>query len=171
MKTITDDSSTLVNAVKSQDCQKDRQSLREPHMVQDRPKMTLRKPDTPECWYCGRKHDLRKRELCPAFEKLCNRCHKPNHFASKCLNTSSRSSVRAINEKTDEKIDDMNEVFPTQIAAVELDDSQMVTLKLKSGNFLRFQVDTGGQCNVVPLALYKEATKDHSLSHIIMSSS
>ena len=168
MKTITDDSSTLVNAVKSQDCQKDRQSLQEPHMAQDRPKMTSLKPDTSECWYCGRKHDLCRRELCPAFGKLCNRCHKP---ASKCRNTSSRSSVRAIDEKIDEKIDDMNEVFPTQIAAVELDDSQMVTLKLKSGNFLRFQVDTGAQCNVVPLALYKEATKDHSLSHIIMSSS
>ena len=71
----------------------------------------------------------------------------------------------------DEKIDDTNEVSPTQIAAVELDDSQMVTLKLELGNFLRFQVDTGAQCNVIPLALYKEATKDHSLTHIRLGNS
>ena len=162
MKTITDGSSTLVNAVKTQEYRNDRQSLQEAQIVPDKPKIAVNKQDTPECLYCGRKHDLRKRELCPAFGILCNKCHKPNHFASKCRSTSSRSSVRAI----DEKIGDTNEVFPTQIAAVKLDDSQMVTLKLESGNFLRFQVDTGAQCNVIPLALYKEATKDHSLMHI-----
>ena len=69
----------------------------------------------------------------------------------------------------DEKIDDTNEVFLTQIAAVELDYSQMVTLKLELGNFLRFQVYTGAQCNVIPL--YKEAIKDHSLMHIIPGNS
>ena len=63
----------------------------------------------------------------------------------------------------DENID---EVFPTQIAAVGLDDSQFVTLKLKLGIFLRFQVDTGAQCNIIPLALYKQATKDHKLMQI-----
>ena len=48
-----------------------------------------------------------------------------------------------------------------------VDDSQCVTLKLvESGNFLRFQVDTGAQCNVVPLDLYKKATKDHSLAQV-----
>ena len=47
-----------------------------------------------------------------------------------------RRQVQAIDE------DDSDEVFPTQISAVNLDDSQMMTLKLESGNFLRFQVDT-----------------------------
>ena len=114
------------------------------------------KPDMPECWYCGRKHELRKRELCPAFGKLCNKCHKPNHFANKCRSTAVKGSVKLVDDNGDE-------VFPTQIAAVSLDDSQFVTLKLKSGNFLRFQVDTGAQCNVIPLALYRQATNDHKL--------
>ena len=39
---------------------------------------------------------------------------------------------------------------------MSLDDSQLVTLKLESGNYLRFQPDTGAQCNVVPLHLYNE---------------
>ena len=47
-----------------------------------------------------------------------------------------------------------------EISAVTLDDSQLVTLMLESGNYLLFQPDTGAQCNVVPLHLYKKATKD-----------
>ena len=39
-----------------------------------------------------------------------------------------------------------------------MDDSQFVMLKLSNGNYLRFQVDTGAQCNVVPLDLYKKST-------------
>ena len=54
-----------------------------------------------------------------------------NHLLYIYDSTSSRSSMRAI----DEKIDDMNEIFPTEIAAVQLDNSQMITLKLKLGSF------------------------------------
>ena len=133
-------------------------------MASDKQSIPLSKADTPECWYCGQKHKLRKRELCPAFGKLCNRCNKPNHFANKCRNTAVRSSVRTIDGNVDE-------VFPTQIVAVELDDSQFVTLKLASRNFLRFQVDMGARCNVIPLALYRQATKDHKLRQITLGKS
>ena len=37
------------------------------------------------------------------------------------------------------------------------DDSQLVTLTLESGYYLLFLPDTGAQCNVVPLHLYKKA--------------
>ena len=50
---------------------------------------------------------------------------------------------------------------------VSIDDSQLVTLKLESGNYLCFQVDTGAQCNIVPLELYRKATKDHKLAHLM----
>ena len=60
-----------------------------------------------------------------------------------------------------------DEVFGVEeISAVTLDDSQLVTLKLESGNYLRFQPDTGTQCNVVPLHLYKKATKDVDLCNV-----
>ena len=49
------------------------------------------------------------------------------------------------------------------ISAVDLVDSQLVTLKLESGNYLRFQPDTGAQCNVIPVSLYKKATNDHKM--------
>ena len=39
-------------------------------------------------------------------------------------------------------------------------------MKLESGNSLRFQLDTGAQCNVVPVHLYKKASKDQQLKHM-----
>ena len=156
MKTITDESSTLIHAVKFQGYQTEKKFSQGNQTGSDKQSIMPSKPDMPECWYCGRKHELRKRELCPAFGKLCNKCHKPNHFANKCRSTAAKGSVKLVDDNGDE-------VFPTQIAAVSLDDSQFVTLKLKSGNFLRFQVDTGAQCNVIPLALYRQATNDHKL--------
>ena len=53
-----------------------------------------------------------------------------------------------------------------EISAVTLDDSHLVTLKLESGNYLRFQPDTGAQCNVVSLHLYKKATRDFNLLNV-----
>ena len=31
---------------------------------------------------------------------------------------------------------------------------------------MRFQPDTGAQCNVIPVELYKKATKDHNLEGV-----
>ena len=45
-----------------------------------------------------------------------------------------------------------------------------MTLKLESGNFLWFQVDTGAQCNVIPIHLYKKATNDHGLKKVTPTS-
>ena len=49
---------------------------------------------------------------------------------------------------------------------VDLDDSQLVTVKLESGNYLRFQTDTGAHCNVIPVELYRKATKDYELDRV-----
>ena len=37
------------------------------------------------CEFCGREHDLAKRENCPAFGRSCNKCGKKNHFANLCF--------------------------------------------------------------------------------------
>ena len=62
--------------------------------------------------------------------------------------------------------DDMEEVFPTEVVKMGLDDSQIVTVQLKSGCYVRFQVDNGAQCNVLPVLLYQKATKDYNLAQI-----
>ena len=111
-----------------------------------------------ECWNCGRRHEFYKRELCPAYGKTCTKCHKLNHFAPKCR-SGAQTSVRAVGEA-----EDNTEIY--QVSNTNLDESQLVTLELESGNFMRFQADTGAQCNVVPLALYKKATLDHELTKV-----
>lgn len=111
-----------------------------------------------ECWNCGYRHE-HKKETCPAFGKTCNKCNKKNHFAAKCRSKLPQKVVRTI--AVDEESE---EVF--QAGQGNLDDTQLVTLKLESGNYLRFQVDTGAQCNVVPLGLYKKATKDYHLKKV-----
>ena len=57
------------------------------------------------------------------------------------------------------------EVFTVHEVAT-LDDSQVVSLKLDCGNYIRFQIDSGAQCNVIPLALYQKATRGCSLTHV-----
>lgn len=45
------------------------------------------------------------------------------------------------------------------ISVVDLDDSQLVTLKLEFGNYLQFQLETGAQCNVILVSLFNKATE------------
>ena len=61
-----------------------------------------------ECWNCGRRHDLQKREFCPAYGKRCSKCRKPNHFAAKCRNGGSLS-VRPVESTVNQ--DESEEVF------------------------------------------------------------
>lgn len=62
--------------------------------------------------------------------------------------------------------EDSDEIFQTLRTTALLDDSQLVTLRLNSGSHIQFQVDTGAQCNVVPLEIYKKATGDQALEHV-----
>ena len=55
-------------------------------------------------------------------------------------------------------------MFHTSVPGFDVDALQCVTLD--NGNHVRFQADTGAQCNVMPLDVYKRATRDFKLSHV-----
>lgn len=110
-----------------------------------------------ECDNCGYQH-MENLESCPALRKECLKCGKRNHFIAKCKS----KEVKAADLEDEEA----SEMYQTDVAAVELDDSQLVTLKLESGNFVRFQPDTGAQCDVMPLHIYKKASKDETLEKV-----
>ena len=115
------------------------------------------------CDFCGRMHDVSKRENCPAFGKGVISVTSKTNFANVCFGSVPLPSQRGshVHYLEDEFSD---KVFGVQdISAVTLDDSQLVTLKLESRNNLCFLPDTGAQCNVVPLHLYKKATNDFNL--------
>ena len=118
------------------------------------------------CEFCGREHDLAKHENFPAFGRSCNKCGKKNHFANVCFGHVPKPTIRTHPVYCFE--DELSyEVFGVEeISAVTLDDSELVTLKLESANCLRFQPDNGPQWNVVPLHLYKKATKDVDLCNV-----
>ena len=81
--------------------------------------------------------------------------------------TPTRNMVRQLEEEkeTDDSSLDSTETF--QINTVNaIGDSQLVISKIKNGNFLRFQLDTGAQFNVLPLHIYKAVKKDVSLKDL-----
>ena len=153
-------------------------SKREPRAGNERNGFRLQSPQesnnmaTKECGNCGKAHDLKRRESCPAFRRTCSKCGKYNHFAAVCRSRAwadrnkNSQTARVVELEQTEEIE-CDEIYCiSDIAAIQLDDSQLVTLKLESGNFLRFQPDTGAQCNVIPVHLYKNATKDLNLKYV-----
>ena len=79
------------------------------------------------CGYCGRMHDVSKRENCPVFGKRCNKCNKQNHFANVCFGSVSKPSQQGnrVHYLEDEFSDEFSdEVFGVEeISTVTLDDS------------------------------------------------
>ena len=77
------------------------------------------------------------------------------------VTTTPRKFVRAVDDDSEPEV-----FYAEHISAVDLDDSQLVTVRLESCNYFRFQPDTGAQCNVIPVDLYKKATKDYKLERV-----
>ena len=52
------------------------------------------------------------------------------------------------------------------MSAIHLRPEQTITLQLSSKNAIRFQIDNGADCNVLPLHVYRSATGDHELQKV-----
>ena len=111
-----------------------------------------------ECKNCGQHHDTSRRENCRAYLKTCRKCGKVSHWVQKCRSSRHDSKVKSL--------EDFGEVECFGVTSSELDDSQLITLKLESRKYLRFRPDTGAIYNNIPLDLYKKATGDFKLEHV-----
>ena len=47
------------------------------------------------CKFCGQMHILKK-ELCPAWGKVCSACKKRNHFAVKCMKKRPKKNLHLV---------------------------------------------------------------------------
>ena len=74
-----------------------------------------------ECDNCGYQHP-ENQDSCTTIGKECLKCGKRNDFISRCKS----KEVKA----TELEDEDSGEIYQTEVAAVKLDDSQLVTLKL-----------------------------------------
>ena len=115
------------------------------------------------CRFCGRKYES-KREACPAWGKKCMKCGKENHFAKKCSISSSSKKVSLVEEEFKREEFPVFQVF--KLSANQCLDSNLVTLRVESGNFIRFEIDTGARCNVLPVHIYKKASGDFDLKQV-----
>ena len=108
-----------------------------------------------DCRFCGRNHERRS---CPAFGQICAYCKKRNHFVVKCPAKSKVSSVQ--------------ERFYLSAAGVGNRGREMDTLTVSkesnplSGHDVSFLMDTGAECNLLPLDVYKKVTGDLHLNFL-----
>ncbi|UYV69844.1 K02A2.6-like, partial [Cordylochernes scorpioides] len=102
------------------------------------------------CTRCGAKHEINK---CPAYGKVCDKCKKANHFSKLCK-TAKRERVVNLVEDTEVESDE----FSLSINEIKTRNGQewLERVTFKGNQTVNFKLDTGAQCNVIPLTLSKK---------------
>ena len=120
------------------------------HYVQKRgkpkpiPKPEGQKGPDVNCKYCGQTHEKAKKK-CPAFGKTYSKCSKPNHFATVC-----QSKAKQVNQLEAEDEDSSTE--EVLLVADNKALSKIFVTMLVNRTPLKFQVNSGTTCNVIPAA-------------------
>ncbi|XP_023816251.1 uncharacterized protein LOC111948290 [Oryzias latipes] len=118
-----------------------------------------------DCKFCGKSHD-RNKEKCPAYGKKCKKCGKENHFAVKCKMRAEHSKKRPVHNVAECDSDEYEDILcVTGSEAEQPTDSKKETeTKLFAGMLLgkdivKFQIDCGVTCNVIPVNLLNPDTR------------
>ncbi|UYV79078.1 hypothetical protein LAZ67_17001042 [Cordylochernes scorpioides] len=98
------------------------------------------------CSKCNLAHDFGK---CPAYEKECCKCRKPNHFSNCCKNR----SVRCIQESDEEKD---NLLIIDSVMVGQVLRKPWKELIYIQGHPVDVKLDTGANVNILPEKLIKE---------------
>ena len=126
---------------------------------------TWRSPDHAECSNCGRIHT---RQTCPAQDKTCDNCGKPNRFAAMCRSTAPTRSaavrqrkrpkrVHAINDADYDTSDQVSTIgcLSASVNTVHSGGQPYTTLHVGCDSVpMKFKVDTGAQINVIPITAF-----------------
>ena len=84
-----------------------------------------------KCKYCNFKHKMDRKVYCPAFEKICFECERPNHFSSVC-------------PMKQKPINSVEDIYHTRT-----DKKQRMTVTLNKKQFY-MQPDTGSDVTIIP---------------------
>lgn len=153
--------------------------------------------NTVECKSCGRTHE-RNKQKCPAFGKKCAKCGRENHFAAKYKAKPDQRRKKNVSTIATEYVSDEYEdrtyitVTDTEIVdAVETDsgkdadpervqnvkenntvkdDTQLLYAGMLLGkDMVKFQIDCGASCNIIPINLLNPDTElEHTKSVLVM---
>ena len=127
-----------------------------------------------ECTFCGTKHP-RKKELCPAYGKICSKCQLRNHFAVKCLTKEghkkdSQTSKKRLHIIEDYSEDEDLEESDYMMSVDTLEETEFpnrIFAKMKiNGIVQKFQLDCGATVNVIPVPEYIKLFDDKELRNL-----
>jgi hypothetical protein len=93
---------------------------------------------------------VNKKENCPAWGKRCRSCKKVGHFEKMC-----RSS------KVHQVTQEVEYLYISSSVKNSPKHQAFVTFKVNQNKDVAFQIDTGATCNVMPLKVYEEITRDN----------
>ena len=105
-----------------------------------------------DCKYCGRNHE---RCNCPAFGQTYAYCKRKNHFVAKCL---AKNKVSTFQER----------FYLSTAGIVGHESREMVPLAVSKGAKVEVALvmDTGAECKLLPLDVYKKVTGDLNLNFL-----
>lgn len=96
-----------------------------------------------DCHFCDRKHIMEK-EQCPAWGKICKKCRKPNHFASKC-----KTKNLNILENADSNCDSEPDPNSAWIGAIHTNGRRLCAEMHVGSAPVVFQLDSGAEVNTI----------------------
>lgn len=119
------------------------------------------------CKFCGKQHPRDKLQ-CPAYRAKCQKCGKYNHFAAKCMTKNFRKPrVNLVEEDDDTSEDEYTvKVVTHHIGALNLKKKchnrnvpkqLFATMTVNNRAKVKFQLDCGATCNLLPLKDYSRA--------------
>ena len=153
--------------------------VEEVHAIQ-RPGHYQQPADKVDCKFCGKSHE-RSKQKCPAYGKTCKKCGKENHFAAKCKASQQprereqrKKQVHHVAEHESDEFDEILCVTAEEIETVSsVDSDKRLNTQLFAGMLLgkqtvKFQIDCGATCNIIPIDLLDSNTKIEDTKSVLV---
>ena len=110
---------------------------------------------------CVGKYGSYRKDCCPAYGKICNRCGKQNHFATKCKSAGQGS-------RPDANVHEF-EIGTLRVCTTSTSNKEkaLVTMTIGENKIpVQFKTDSGAECNVMTAKNYVEATGDPNCENL-----
>lgn len=106
------------------------------------------------CFCCGKDHNKDKNS-CPARNVKCFNCNKVGHFSKVCKNKKV-NNINEISTGRDSYVDDVDLFLGEINSNISSDNVWTETFMLDNFITHNFKLDTGAQCNILPLRIFKQ---------------
>ena len=144
-----------------------------------RPVLHKQAVESVDCKFCGKLHEKSKQK-CPAYGKKCKKCGKENHFAAKCKASQmlkakeKRKKVHNVAECNSDEFEDILCVTASETETVSSVGSdkrhnpQLFAGMLVGKRMVKFQIDCGATCNIIPINLLDPNTKIENTKSVLV---